>query len=172
MIYDQIKMFKKAFFKIYLRFAILAAIIYCLPVYFFIRKADYTQAWLLYVGNFLFMAVIVAFLFYFSRLKNDNPGTLSLIVSGQKEVVLGMVIAGVISGILLIILIPGLFGKGIPARVLSEAPANLLQGKTKGLSSMVLIDSTIGNFVTGAFMSLILPASLRRRTQKKGEEPN
>lgn len=165
-------MFKKAFFKIYFIFAFLAAFIYCIPVYFFIRMADYTQAWLLYVGNFLFMAVIVAFLFYFSRLKNENLRTLSLIVSGQKAVVLGMAIAGIISFILLIVLIPGLFGKGTPGRVLSEAPVNILQGKTNGLISMVLIDSTIGNFVTGAFMSLILPASLRRRTQRKDEGPD
>lgn len=165
-------MFKKTFFKIYFSFAFLAAIVYCVPVYFFIRKADYNQAWLLYIGNFLFMLVIVAFLFYFSSLKNDNPGTISLIVSGQKEVVLGMVISCMISFIMLIILIPGLFGKGIPSRVLSEAPVNILQGKTNGLSSMVLINSTIGNFVTGAFMSLILPASLRKRTQRKDEDPN
>ena len=162
-------MFKGPFFKINLRFAFLAALIYCVPVFFFIHHADYTQAWLLYLGNFLFMVIIAAFLFYVSRLKDVNTGTLSLIADGEKEVILGILIACVLSLLLLIILIPGLFGRGIPGRVLSNKPVNTIQDRTNGLDFMVLINTTICNFVTGSFASIMLPASLKRyRSRKRG----
>ena len=108
------------------------------------------------------MAMIAAFLIYVGRLKKEGSSTLSLVVTGQKEVLLGIVIAIILSFILLIILIPGLFERGIPGRVLSHEPANTMHDRTNGLDFMVILNASIGNFVTGSFVSVMLPASLRK----------
>lgn len=62
-------MFKSPFLNIYLSFALAAALVYSIPVYFFITEADYTRSWLLYLGNFLFMIVIGTYLFFISRIR-------------------------------------------------------------------------------------------------------
>ncbi len=159
-------MFKTTFLRTYLIFGLLAGLIYCIPVYFFIQRANYTQTWLLYLGNFLFMVIIIVFLIFISRLKNENSGTLSLIVTGEKEVILGTIIASILAFVLLAILIRGLFGNGIPGKVLSDRPVSIIHDRTHGLDFMVLTNAVIGNFVTGSFISVILPASLGRYQRK------
>ena len=153
-------------------FAVAAAIAYCTPVYFYIRQSDYTASWMLYLGNFLFMTVISIFIFYYSRLNIPNKGIVSLIIAGQKEVFLSIGIGFVISFILLVILVPRLFGGGMPGKIMANKPANTIQTRTNGLEFIVLVNSIIGNFVTGAFVSILLPPSLYFRRPVKKNHSN
>jgi hypothetical protein len=141
-------------------FAVAAAIAYCIPIYYYIRRSDYTASWLLYLGNFLFMTVMAIFIIYRSRINPPNKGILSLVISGQKEVFLAMGLALVFSFILLVLLVPGLFGSGMPGKSLANRPANSIPTRTNGLEFAVMVNSIIGNFVTGAFVSILLPPSL------------
>ncbi len=144
----------------------MAGLIYCIPVFFFIQEANYTQAWLLYLGNFLFMVIISVYLLFISRWKNENRGTLSLMGTGEKEVIFGTIVATVLASILLVILIRGLFGNGIPGKVLSDRPVNIIRDRTHGLDFMVLTNAVTGNFVTGSFVSILLPPSLKKYRRK------
>jgi hypothetical protein len=161
-------MFKRPYIKASVFFAAAAAIAYCIPIYFYIRRSDYTASWMLYLGNFLFMAVIGVFLFYYSGLNIPKGSTLSLVATGQKEVFLAMGFAVFLSFVLLIILVPRLFGTGVPGKIMANKPANTIQTRTNGLEFTVMTNSIIGNFVTGAFISVLLPPSLNiRRSGKK-----
>ncbi len=153
-------------------FGVLAAIAYSITGYIFIQKAIYTESWVLYVGNFLFMFVIGCFLFYLSGKKDNNLSTLSLIAAGEKTVIIGIIVAGLLSFILLLIMVHGLFGTGIPGKVMTDKPANTITDRTNGLDFMLITNSLIGNFVTGSFVSLILSASLKRnqKTEKGSSE--
>lgn len=164
-------MSKKHFFKIRLFFGVLAAIAYSIPGYIFIQKAIYTESWVLYIGNFLFMVVIGCFLFYVSGIKDNNLNTLSLIIAGEKTVVTGVIVSALLSFILLLILVHGLLGTGIPGKVMASKPANTITDRTNGLDFMLIINSLIGNFVTGSFVSVMVPASLKRK-QKTEQRPS
>ena len=155
-------MFKSSLRKIYLSFAIGGALVYCIPVFEFIVRADYTSTWLLYIGNFVFMVVIIFFLFFVSHLKSNNSKTLPLMKQGEKAVFLGTFFACLFSFILLLILIPGIIGHGIAGRQLTNRPANTTYDKTNGLAFMVMINSILGNIFTGSFVCALLPFSLKR----------
>jgi hypothetical protein len=155
------------FIKTSIRFAVAAAVIYSLFAFFFIEKADYTASWILYVGNFLFMTVIAIFLFYIGSLKNNDPTTLSLIVTGEKTVFMGIAISLILCFILLLIFIPGILGRGVPGRVMIDKPANTIHDRTGGLDFDVMVNAVIGNFVTGSFVSVIFSPSLKRNHKEE-----
>lgn len=159
-------MFKKPLFKIYFIFGLIAAIAYCIPAFVFIKKAIYTESWILYVGNFLFMFVIGCFLFYISGIKVDNSSPLFLITAGEKTVIIGIIAAALLSFILLLIMVHGLLGTGVPGKVMADKPANTITDRTNGLDFMLIANSLIGNFATGSFVSVILHASLKRNQRK------
>jgi hypothetical protein len=147
-------MIKSPLLKIYLWFAFAAALVYSTPVFFFIGKADYTKSWLLFTGNFLFMIVIGYFLFYISRSGLRPYRMLAMIKAGQKQVLRSVFFCLIMGIILLNILVPGKF--------MINKPAN-----TNGLDFMVIVNSVIGNFFTGSFITVILAASLTGRLKKR-----
>lgn len=153
-------MANKAFYKSYFVFGIGAAIVYAIAGFIFIQKAIYTESWVLYVGNFMFMIIIGCFLFYFSRTKVNKATSLSLMVSGEKTVIIGVVASCLLSLALLVIMIHGLLGPGTPGKVMLDKPANTIKDKTNGLDFMIIVNSLVGNFVTGSFVSIMLPGSL------------
>ena len=163
---------KPKFFSAYLGFAFLAAFVYSLAAFYFIKQERYADTWVLYFGNFLFMAIIVGFLFYTSSKMEAPTKTLTLIKAGSITTVIGVIFAVLLSLVLLLIMIHGLLGKGVPSRVMTGRPSNTVQDRTNGLDFMVVINSVIGNFVTGAFVSLIFPASLYRNKSSKQNSLN
>jgi hypothetical protein len=164
-------MFKNRLFRVYFLFGLFAAITYCIPAFVFIQKAVYTESWILYVGNFLFMIVIGFFLFYVSGLKDNNSSTLSLIAAGEKTVIIGIIAAGTLSFVLLLLLVHGLLATGTPGKVLSGEPANTISDRTNGLDFMLIVNAIIGNFVTGSFASVVLPPSLKRNQKTEKGTP-
>jgi hypothetical protein len=162
-------MFNRPVIKIYLIFAIAAALFYCVPVYFFILAADYTKSWFLYLGNFSFMILIGVFLFYISRYRQSDPGMMGFIILGEKQVLRSTALALLLSFILLVILIPGLFEKVPAGRIIINKPANTIHDKTNGLVFMVIANAAICNFITGSFAIWILSASLNNKS-RKGEK--
>lgn len=164
-------MFKNRLFRVYFLFGLAAAVVYSIPGFIFIQKAVYSESWILYVGNFLFMIVIGCFLFYVSGLKDNNSSTLSLIAAGEKTVIIGIIAAGILSFLLLLLLVHGLLARGTPGKVLAGEPANTITDRTNGLDFMLIVNATIGNFVTGSFVSVILPPSLKRNQKTEKGTP-
>jgi hypothetical protein len=155
------------FFVGYLGFAFCGALAYGFAAFYFIQQAQYRDTWVLYVGNFLFMAVIVGFLFYLSRKMEAGMKTLPLIKAGILTTTMGIIFSLLISAILLLVLVHGILGRGVPGRVMTGKPANTIQDRTNGLDFMVVVNSIIGNFVTGAFVSLIFAGSLYKNKHSK-----
>lgn len=145
--------------KIYTGFAFAAALVYAMPVYIYIGKADYTKSWLLFMGNFLFMVVIGVFLYYISRSAWRPSRMLAMLIARQKQVLRSVFFCLIAGIILLLIMAPGKF--------MINEPANTIHDKTNGLDFTVIINSVIGNFFTGSFISVILAASLTGRYKKR-----
>jgi hypothetical protein len=154
-------MFKGIKLRPYVIHSLVAALLYCLPLIFFLKTADYTRAWLLYTGNFLFLLVIVYFLFVFNAKRDENAGTLAMLTASSITTIMGTIMALIFSLILLVVFIPGLLSSGSPAKHLINEPANSIQGKTDGLVFMIIANSVIGNVSCGLFAAIIFPFSLK-----------
>jgi hypothetical protein len=155
-------MIKNYPFGLFIGFAIAAALFYCIPLYTYIRAADYTRSALLYLGNFLFMGVIGGFLFYI-RSREVILKMMDLIIAGQKQVLRSVGVALVFALLLLIIL-----GSG---KYMLNKPANTIHDKTNGLDFMVIINTLLGNFLTGSFAVIILASALSGRVKRKKNKP-
>jgi hypothetical protein len=147
--------------KPYLIYGLLAAVVYCIPVTVFLSDPEYSQGWLLYLGNLLFLFVIVAFLFAFNRKRSENAATLAMLTAGHIATLFGIVISCVLAFLLLVIMVPGYLGAGEADKVLTNEPANITYDKTRGLSFMVFATAIIGNFAAGSFVSIIFPFALK-----------
>src|SRR5687767_8192405 len=131
--------------KPYLIYGLLGAVVYLIPVIIFLSNPDYSQAWLLYLGNLLFLFVIVAFLYAFNRKRSENAGTMAMLAAGHIATVFGVVISCLLAFILLVIMVPGYLEPGTTDKVLTGEPANTTYDKTRGLSFMVFVTAIIGN---------------------------
>lgn len=166
-------MFRTLFVWSQIKYSILGAIVYCIPAFLFIQHATYTDAWLLYLGNGLFLCAISLFMFSYNKKRKENASTTSMLVAGHATTVIGIILACFISFLVLIILVPGLFQSGTTGKVLTDAPVNTIDDKTKGLNFMVFFNAIVGNVSTGSFASIIFAFTLKRdQTKESATRPN
>ena len=164
-------MFKKVDLQATLQYGAIAAVAFCIPVFFFIQQAKYAGAWLLYLGSFLFMSIVAFHLIKDSKKRGDNESTAALVFASHMVTIAGIIIACVICFLLLSIFIPGYLGKGMADKLLTGEPANSLKDKTDGLSIDVFMAATIINFSVGSFVSIIFPFYLKRNQTRDDREP-
>jgi hypothetical protein len=155
-------MLRKLNIRKYFFYSLMAAVLYCIPVLIFIIHATYTDAWLLYLGNFLFMGAITYFMLTFNRKREDNASSTSMLVAGHATTVMGIIIACIISFIILVLLVPGFFHSGVAGKVLADNTPMNVRGNTNGLSFMVFADAVFGNISAGSFISIILAFTVKR----------
>ena len=165
-------MFKNKNWGHYLAYAIAAAVLYSIAIFIFLNDTTYTRAWLLYTGNALFLFTIAAFLLSFNRRRNSNASSMTMLGAGVMASAVGIVLACLLCFILLSIMVPGLFHSGTPDKVLTEAPANTLQDKTKGLLFMIFGSATIGNAASGLFVCIIFPFAIKGDQTKENVPPD
>lgn len=158
---ERIEMFRNIHWPVFLKHGLIAAIVYCVPVFVFIKHALFGDAWVLYLGNFLFLIVVVVFLIRFNDKKNDNASSVSMFAAGHLVTAIGIVMSCLICFILLVLLIPGLLHSGQTEKILRGTPANSIHDKTNGLAFMVFANAIIGNIATGSFVSIVFPFSLK-----------
>jgi hypothetical protein len=161
---------KKIHWQHYLGYAIAAAIVYAVPIIFYLKQASYTNAWLLYLGNFFFLFVITAFLFSFNSRRNQDASTVTMLTAGHITTAMGVVIACFLCFILLLIMVPGIFNGGNADKMLADAPANTVKDKTGGMSFMIFANAVFGNVVAGSFVSIVFPFVLKKN-QKNEKVP-
>ncbi|HEX6192226.1 MAG TPA: hypothetical protein VFZ42_07675 [Chitinophagaceae bacterium] len=164
-------MFKKVDIKATLIFGSLAAVVFCIPIFFFIQLAEYRGAWLLYLGSFFFMAVVSYHIFRDSKKRGDNESTVALVFNSHMVTIAGIIVACILCFIILSLAVPGYLGKGMADKVLTGEPANSLKDKTDGLSLDVFMAATIINFSVGSFVSIIFPFYIKRNQTRDRREP-
>lgn len=148
--------FKKINIPATLRAGIIAALLFCIPAFFFIRRSSYIQSWLLYLGSFLFLVVI--FIHTLTDCKRRRGETTSsLIFASHVATLTGILFACLLCFILLSALVPGYLQPGQTAKALTNDPVNSIHDKTNGLSFQVFMAATIINFSVGSFTGIMLP---------------
>lgn len=133
--------------KPYLVYGLLGAIVYCIPVAVFLSDPGFRNAWLLYLGNLLFLFAIVAFLFRFNKKRSENASSLVMLAAGHIATAAGIIISCILAFLLLVILVHG--------------ADDVLSDKTRGINFMVFATAIIGNLSTGSFVSIVFPFALK-----------
>jgi hypothetical protein len=164
-------MFKKLNIRATIISGLIAAILFCIPAFIYIRSAYYEQSWLLYIGSFLFMAVMWVHTIRDSQKRDNNESTVALVFASHMATIVGIIFSCIICFLMLSLFLPGYFDKGPSDKVLADAPANVIHDKTGGLSFNVFMAATIINFSVGSFTGIILPFYLKKNQTKDRRVP-
>lgn len=150
----------------------LGAILFCIPVFIYLRLANYDESWLLYLGSILFMIVMWVHTMRDSKKRaNNNESTVALVFASHVATITGVIFSCLLCFLLLVLLVPGYMQSGGADTVLEDAPANMVQDKTEGLSFSVFMAATVINFSVGSFAGIILPFYLKRNQTRDSKSP-
>lgn len=154
-------MFKKEYLSNYVKYGTISAVLYCIPLVMFVTGANYHKTWLLFLGNFLFLIGILAYLLSFSKVKNENASTQTMTTAGHLTTVFGIILSCIVAVMAVLFFSPANTGD-----VMSAAPAQTGDGATHGLVFFVFMSAIIGNFCGGSFISIIIPYTAKRNQTK------
>lgn len=150
------------FFRQVILFSIAAAIAYCIPVYSYIQQMSYEESYVLYVGNFLFAAVIGVFIAWFYKKHQRDISTIRLVVIGGKAAMAGVVVACILVTLMLFVLVPHIFGGTPPDDLTLKASPGQFSGKNLGFGKILYLNAVLGNMGASFFISLLIPFSVMK----------
>ncbi len=156
-------MFKGHKTGVYLLYSFFAAIFFCIPLLNFIQTEKYTASWELYLGNFLFAAMIAFFIFFYFKKERYAGRPIRMITAGLITTVAGMVMACFFSALLVWVIAPKIFQHEL---WLSGSPAQLQMSRSNGFFIAIFFSASIGNISTGSFISTLLPFVISRKLQE------
>jgi hypothetical protein len=150
----------------YLKYAIAAAVLYCITVWIYISRDSFSEIWILYVGNFLFGAVIGIFIFRYNKTKVEKASSIGMLKAAHIAAIIGILLSCIIIFFLLLVF-TDVF-RSYPDTELQKAPSQL-NGKTNGFITVLFLDALVGNFSTSSFVSIILPFTVTKAQQGEKE---
>src|SRR4051794_25197365 len=90
----------------YFKYAILPALIACIPMFFFLRDARFSETWLLYLGDALFLVSMIIVMVILNKKTEENAATGSLLIVGHAITIFSIVIVAIVGFILLLVFVP------------------------------------------------------------------
>ena len=159
-------MFKKEYLASYIKWGVLSALVFCIPMLIFLYKGDFVSTWYLFLGDGLVMVVIGAYMLAWNKSKGENASTQTMVAAGHIATVIAIIISCIVAFIALPMFVPGAFGEGKADEVLVGAPSQTGTGKTNGLVFILFMCATVGIFCFGSFASFLLPYTARKDQTK------
>src|SRR5437868_1399960 len=101
-------MFKLSSLLLYFKHSIICAILATIPMIFYVRDAKFSETWLLYVGDGIFLFSLFVSLILLSRKAGDNASTGYMLFAGHAVTAISVIIVCIITFIVLLIYAPGL----------------------------------------------------------------
>jgi hypothetical protein len=159
-------MFKKELLISYLKTAVIATLVFCIPMIIFLKSSDYKDTYWLFIGNFLFLGVVAWYVWSLNKRSGENASTQTMRARGHIVTVFGIILSCIVAAIALSIFVPDIFSSGQSNTVLEDAPAQTGTGKTHGLVFLLFMNAIIGNFCGGSIASILIPITARKNQTK------
>ena len=160
-------MFTKDQILYYLKYSVVAAILYLLSVVLFLYLDNYTQTYILYIGNVLFAVVTVFFVVNFSKKRGRNALPKMTIGAGHVMAAMGVIISCLAIFVILAIMKPSGYNDVMATSKELAKPTPGLEGNGHALMFVLFMDAVFGNIGAGSFVSFLLPNMLK--SDQKGE---
>lgn len=152
----------------YFLFGLLAAVLYCIPLEFFLYSDKYENFYFLYIGCALFMGAIFFHTYRLVDRPYDKNRAVSMMMSGLLCTIAGVIIASIIVFISVFVFFPDLFTTHQVADIISGAPATGQPKYPVNLLVMILGVTIILNMLIGSFAAVMTSyATKRDQTQDK-----
>jgi hypothetical protein len=160
--------FDKQHLTEYFLFGLLGAVLYSIPLEFFLYSDKYDNFYYLYIGVGLFMAAIFYHTYRLIDRPYDKNRAVSMMMSGLLTTVTGVILASIIAFISVFIFFPDLFSTHQVINMVQGAPATGQPRYPFDLLFMILGVTIIMNMLVGAFVAVMTSyATKRDQTQDK-----
>src|SRR5438552_1572346 len=126
-------MFKRRSLLLYFKHSIICALLSSIPMIFYVRDSKFSETWLLYLGDALFLFSLFISLIFLSKKAGNNLSTGYMLLAGHAVTVMAIIIICTITFIVLLIYVPGILHVGTTHKILKQAPVNTVEDKTRGL---------------------------------------
>jgi hypothetical protein len=164
-------MFRRINFGNSLKSALIAAILFTIPVFIYLKDTTYKSNWLIYLGSFFFFLVIVLHTIFFNKVRGENANTITMVFASHVVTVMGVVLSCLFAFLLLVIMVPGYLDAGPAGKATPDTPANEIFDKTNGLSFRIFMGASLINFAFGSFAGIVFPFSVKKNQTKDTGEP-
>ena len=164
-------MFKKINWLSSFRSATIAALLFCIPAFIYIKRADFTTSWVLFMGSILFLFAMAFFTFRENKKRGGNESTVTLVFAAHVTTIIGVLIACAVCFLLLVLLVPGYLQPAPAQKLLVNEPASVVMDKTNGLSFNLFLAATVLNFAGGSIAGITVPFYAKRNQTKDNREP-
>jgi hypothetical protein len=151
----------------YFKYSIIPALIACIPMFFFLKDARFSETWLLYLGDALFLICMIVVMLTLNRKAAENPATGSLLIVGHVITIFSIVIVALVAFILLLVFVPDLFSSDA-GRTLKQTPINMVHGNTNGLAFIVFMNALFGTGSAGSFISIMMSYTMKK--EQRGDK--
>lgn len=160
--------FNKKHLTEYLFFGAMAALLYLIPLFFYLTNNRYENSYYLYIGNALFFLVIFYYNMRLLYRPYDKSRAVSMLMSGHLATICGVIISVLVATLLMVAFQPGLFTAKSSDAILNNAPANAEVIRPSGWLFMIYVNAIICNFGAGALISIMVSyAGKRNQTKDK-----
>lgn len=151
-------MFRK--FPLYLsKYSIVPSVLYTSAVILFLKDETFSQTWILYLGNAIFLAYIFVFEFLLFKQQHYTDSPMN---AGMAVTISGIIFCCLLIILCVIILAPSLFHFASSNSTMDTEPPAFSQKNQFGVWFILFANATIGNFVAGAFSSVLSTALLKQ----------
>jgi hypothetical protein len=147
----------------FIKYSILPAILYIIPLIIFVIDETFSETWLLYLGNALFLCYIFVFAVHYAKQQNNRTSPLS---AGLTVTIISIIFTCILVLVVIFIFAPGVFHTGSSAQGLKNTPAALPDKNSHGVIFMLFANATIGNFTAGS-VSSVLAAGATKQTRMR-----
>jgi len=156
-------LFDRQHIKEYISYGAIAAILYMIPVVIFLYNHTYENLYYLYIGCFLFMAVIFYYVYRLLYRRYTEKRAVSMLIAGVLASSSGVIISCIGIVIAMFITFPDLLA-ATPVGAVADGTA----AHPRQLLLMILATAIIGNVLVGAFITVIVSyAGKRDQTKDK-----
>jgi hypothetical protein len=142
------------------RFGLIPAILYCVPILFFLKERRFYDTWLLYVGSALFLACIFTFGILYGGKSNNNPDH---VYNGYAVTMLGVIFSCIIILLLSALLTPEVFSTGTGNEALQQTPGSITRSGEHGMLFMLLANAILINFFGGIFSTVMTKGEIAEK---------
>ena len=150
----------------YFLFGLLAAVLYIIPVEFFLNSDKYENFYYLYIGSGLFMIAIFYHTFRLIDRPYDKSRAVSMMMSGLLTTIAGVIISAIMVFISVYIFFPDLFSTNQVTDMIKDAPATWQPRYPFNLLFMILGVTVIVNMLIGSFVAVVTSYATKRDQTK------
>lgn len=140
----------------YFRYSAWAAVFNTLSIIVYLFMANYTNAWILYIGNLFFSGVVLMGVFKGNHRVHDTASVRSLFMMGLKITIYGTLLATALC--LLVLLIHSMFN--------GLSSGDLPPQAGRGDVLFTILSNTVAVNVTLGALAALLGATVVKRNQK------